>query len=109
MTDVNPESEINIVIKANRRQQIEIEEYCINEGLSFSQYFMKLHEERKNRASGLMTYVKHTNDTTQRMEELKQKYDTKNEKNLKMVDQTLNRLEDHIEDHISKKKIKSKK
>lgn len=35
---------IEILIKCPRDIQIEIEEYCINQGVDFSKYFLKLHD-----------------------------------------------------------------
>lgn len=50
----NPKKEIkmdtiDIVITVSKQDQIEIEEFCINEGLDFSEYFMNLHEKFKMR------------------------------------------------------------
>ena len=38
-----PVDEVNILITCPRKIQIEIEEACINQGVSFSQYFLALH------------------------------------------------------------------
>ena len=38
-----PADEVNILITCARKTQIEIEEICINQGVSFSQYFLSLH------------------------------------------------------------------
>lgn len=37
----------NILITCSLQDQIDIEEYCINAGLDFSEYFMNLHEKSK--------------------------------------------------------------
>lgn len=39
--------EVVIQIKCPRKVQIEIEEYCINQGMSFDEYFLQLHEATK--------------------------------------------------------------
>lgn len=38
-------SEINIILSVTREQQVAIEEYCINSGLSISQYLLGLHNK----------------------------------------------------------------
>lgn len=38
-------SDINLMIKVTRQQQISIEEYCINAGLSMSEHLTKLHDD----------------------------------------------------------------
>ena len=35
---------IKIMINVNRDQQVEIEEYCTNAGLNFSEYFLGMHK-----------------------------------------------------------------
>lgn len=42
--DDNTMDSIDILVKCPREIQNEIEEICINEGISFSQYFLNLHE-----------------------------------------------------------------
>jgi len=44
-----PADEISILIKCDAATQKVIEEICINEGISFSEYFLKCHEVRKMR------------------------------------------------------------
>lgn len=36
-------SDVNVLIKVTRAEQIEIEEYCINAGKKISDYFIELH------------------------------------------------------------------
>ena len=36
--------DITILIECDRQTQIEIEEICVNEGISFSKYFLDLHK-----------------------------------------------------------------
>lgn len=38
-------SDINVILSVTREQQVAIEEYCINSGLSISQYFLGLHNK----------------------------------------------------------------
>lgn len=38
-------SDINLILSVTREQQVAIEEYCINSGLSISQYFLGLHNK----------------------------------------------------------------
>ena len=44
-----PVDEISILIKCDAATQKVIEEICINEGISFSEYFLTCHEVRKMR------------------------------------------------------------
>lgn len=37
---------VDILIRCPKETQIEIEEYCINEGIDFSRYFLELHYAR---------------------------------------------------------------
>lgn len=36
---------VGILIECPRPTQIDIEEFCLNQGVNFSQYFLKLHQE----------------------------------------------------------------
>jgi hypothetical protein len=36
---------VSLILKITRQQQIEIEEYCLCNGKTFSEYFVGLHEE----------------------------------------------------------------
>ena len=36
---------MNILITLTPEQQVEIEEYCVNLGISFTQYFISLHQQ----------------------------------------------------------------
>lgn len=38
---------VSILIRCTLQDQIEIEEFCINQGLDFAEYFMHLHNEYK--------------------------------------------------------------
>lgn len=38
---------VSILIRCTLQDQIEIEEYCINQGLDFAEYFMHLHNQSK--------------------------------------------------------------
>ena len=38
-------SDINLILSVTREEQVAIEEYCINSGLSISQYFLGLHSK----------------------------------------------------------------
>lgn len=39
---------ISMILKMSREQQIQIEEHCLKEGLQFSDYFMRLHNDKIN-------------------------------------------------------------
>ena len=41
------ENKIKILIECDKKNHGEIEEKCVNEGITFSQYFMSLHNEYK--------------------------------------------------------------
>lgn len=43
---------INLIISVTREQQVAIEEYCINAGLTISNYFTGLHQEFQEKLSG---------------------------------------------------------
>lgn len=43
------ESNVKILINVTRSQQIDVEEICCRIGMDISDYFMKLHEERKQK------------------------------------------------------------
>jgi hypothetical protein len=44
----NMDTTVEILIKCPRETQIEIEEYCINQGIDFTKYFLQLHQASKN-------------------------------------------------------------
>ena len=45
---------INIMIQVTHEQQVEIEEYCRKNGLTLTQYFVNLHNERKIQESPVL-------------------------------------------------------
>jgi hypothetical protein len=47
-------SEIQFLFTCDRKTQIEIEEYCMNEGISISQYFIRLHQAYQH--TGVMRF-----------------------------------------------------
>lgn len=55
-------SDINVMIKVTRQEQIEIEEYCINAGKKISDYFIELHrafqKSQPKKAEPLENWVK---------------------------------------------------
>ena len=38
---------VQMIIHLSRDQQVEVEEYCAAKGLTFSEYFVRLHEEKQ--------------------------------------------------------------
>ena len=46
-------SDIQIMIECDKQTQIEIEELCLNRGISYSQYFLELHHISKEAESCL--------------------------------------------------------
>lgn len=49
---------VEILIKCPRDTQIEIEEYCINQGMDFTKYFLSLHETFKEKTDAFSEYPK---------------------------------------------------
>ena len=48
-SEKNMSDEVKIIINFPRKDQIEIEEICINQGINFSDYFLILHRANKNK------------------------------------------------------------
>lgn len=79
---------IDIVIKCPVAIQAEIEEYCINNGMDFSKYFLSLHEKIKGKINNEATII-----TPEMFQEIEECSDEKNlptsselRKNKKLVD-----------------------
>lgn len=45
---------VDILIKCPRQVQIDIEEYCINQGIDFSRYFLELHHAKQDVKSAML-------------------------------------------------------
>lgn len=73
--------QVKITINCSRQMQIEIEEYCINKGVSFDAYFQSLHEATKHHDVETLfapemfgkELDKHTKEVTQEEERSKKK------------------------------------
>ena len=55
-------SRVDILIKCSQQDQIEIEEYCINEGIDFSRYFLELHYANQNNIKEMQRLLKQHNE-----------------------------------------------
>ena len=62
ITEETKVSKIEIIITCEREDQIEIEEICINEGISFSEYFMRLHDQCSSFKKACPSLPSHTEE-----------------------------------------------
>ncbi len=56
---------VGILIQAPKETQIEIEEYCINQGIDFSKYFLILHENFKSQLAEIQKNIEKKSEETE--------------------------------------------
>lgn len=87
-------NDINLMLTVTREQQVAIEEYCINSGLSISQYLIGLHNEFEARSLGRPNA--HQGTVSDWMNDSKKNIEKKSDEN------------EMVESEVTKKKKSSK-